>query len=115
LGSRDDSEVVVVDGAGGGVGDPAARGVGVGKHHRVGQIVRLTQELEFPLVLFERERARAGRRIPAPRRSIRDCLGKYYPIYSHDFFGAVRFDPATDYIVVGGEGGTLPESDWHTA
>ena len=30
---------------------------------------------------------------------------EYYPIYSHDYYGAVRFDPATDYIYVGGEGG----------
>ncbi len=30
---------------------------------------------------------------------------EYYPIYSHDNFGAVRFDPATDNILVGGEGG----------
>ncbi len=30
---------------------------------------------------------------------------EYYPIYSHDHFGAVRFDPVTDYILVGGEGG----------
>jgi hypothetical protein len=31
---------------------------------------------------------------------------EYYPIYSHDFYGAVRFDPTTDYILVGGEGST---------
>jgi hypothetical protein len=31
---------------------------------------------------------------------------EYYPIYSHDYFGAVRFDPATENIYVGGEGGT---------
>jgi len=30
---------------------------------------------------------------------------EYYPIYSHDYYGAVRFDPATDYIYIGGEGG----------
>jgi hypothetical protein len=30
---------------------------------------------------------------------------EYYPIYSHDHFGAVRFDPTNDYIYVGGEGG----------
>jgi hypothetical protein len=30
---------------------------------------------------------------------------EYYPIYSHDNYGAVRFDPSTDYIYVGGEGG----------
>jgi hypothetical protein len=29
---------------------------------------------------------------------------EYYPIYSHDHFGAVRFDPSTDNILVGGEG-----------
>jgi hypothetical protein len=30
---------------------------------------------------------------------------EYYPIYSHDHFGATRFDPTTDNIYVGGEGG----------
>lgn len=35
---------------------------------------------------------------------------EYYPIYSHDHFGAVRFDPATDNIYVGGEGG----EPWNT-
>ncbi|HXB73949.1 MAG TPA: TonB-dependent receptor [Candidatus Acidoferrales bacterium] len=30
---------------------------------------------------------------------------EYYPIYSHDHFGAVRFDPSTDNILIGGEGG----------
>jgi len=30
---------------------------------------------------------------------------EYYPIFSHDHYGAVRFDPATDNILVGGEGG----------
>ena len=30
---------------------------------------------------------------------------EYYPIYSHDHFGAVRFDPVTDNILIGGEGG----------
>lgn len=30
---------------------------------------------------------------------------EYYPIYSHNYYGAVRFDPTTDYIYVGGEGG----------
>jgi hypothetical protein len=30
---------------------------------------------------------------------------EYYPIYSHDNYGAVRFDPTTDYIYVGGENG----------
>ncbi len=35
---------------------------------------------------------------------------EYYPIYSHDHFGAVRFDPATDNILVGGEGGV----PWNT-
>jgi hypothetical protein len=35
---------------------------------------------------------------------------EYYPIYSHDHYGAVRFDPATDNILVGGEGG-IP---WNT-
>jgi hypothetical protein len=35
---------------------------------------------------------------------------EYYPIYSHDNYGAVRFDPATDDILVGGEGGV----PWNT-
>jgi hypothetical protein len=30
---------------------------------------------------------------------------EYYPIYSHDHYGAVRFDPATFNILVGGFGG----------
>ena len=30
---------------------------------------------------------------------------EYYPIYSHDHYGAVRFDPTTDFILVGGENG----------
>ncbi len=30
---------------------------------------------------------------------------EYYPIYSHDHYGAVRFDPVTHYIYVGGENG----------
>jgi len=30
---------------------------------------------------------------------------EYYPIYSHDHFGATRFDPSNDYIYIGGEGG----------
>ena len=30
---------------------------------------------------------------------------EYYPIYSHDHYGATRFDPTTDDIYVGGEGG----------
>ncbi len=30
---------------------------------------------------------------------------EYYPIFSHDHYGAVRFDPATDNILIGGEGG----------
>ncbi len=39
---------------------------------------------------------------------------EYYPIYAHDHFGAVRFDPATDNIYVGGEGG-IPWSAGATA
>jgi hypothetical protein len=35
---------------------------------------------------------------------------EYYPIYSHDYYGAVRFDPTTDNIYVGGEGGV----PWNT-
>jgi len=30
---------------------------------------------------------------------------EYYPIYSHDNYGAVRYDPASHNILVGGEGG----------
>jgi hypothetical protein len=30
---------------------------------------------------------------------------EYYPIFSHDHYGAVRFDPVTDNILIGGEGG----------
>jgi hypothetical protein len=30
---------------------------------------------------------------------------EYYPIFSHDHYGAVRFDPITDNILIGGEGG----------
>jgi Carboxypeptidase regulatory-like domain len=30
---------------------------------------------------------------------------EYYPIFSHDNYGAVRFDPTTDNILIGGEGG----------
>jgi hypothetical protein len=30
---------------------------------------------------------------------------EYYPIFSHDNYGAVRFDPATDNILIGGQGG----------
>jgi hypothetical protein len=29
---------------------------------------------------------------------------EYYPIFSHDNYGAVRFDPATDNILIGGQG-----------
>ncbi len=39
---------------------------------------------------------------------------EYYPIYSHDNYGAVRFDPATDNIYVGGEGG-VPENAYSSA
>jgi len=31
---------------------------------------------------------------------------EYYPIYSHDHYGANRFDPTTDLILIGCEGGT---------
>ena len=30
---------------------------------------------------------------------------EYYPIFSHDNYGAVRFDPGTKNILIGGEGG----------
>jgi hypothetical protein len=30
---------------------------------------------------------------------------EYYPIFSHAIYGAVRFDPATDNILIGGQGG----------
>jgi len=39
---------------------------------------------------------------------------EYYPIYTHDNYGAVRFDLATDNILVGGEGG-VPENTGATA
>ena len=31
---------------------------------------------------------------------------EYYPIFSHNWYGAVRYDPATHNILIGGEGGT---------
>jgi hypothetical protein len=31
---------------------------------------------------------------------------EYYPIYSHDWYGATRYDPATHNILIGGEGST---------
>jgi len=30
---------------------------------------------------------------------------EYYPIFSHNWYGAVRFDPSTDKVLIGGEGG----------
>jgi hypothetical protein len=39
---------------------------------------------------------------------------EYYPIYSHDNYGAVRYDPATYNILVGGEGG-IPSDTGATA
>jgi len=30
---------------------------------------------------------------------------EYYPIFAHDNYGAVRYDPATETILIGGEGG----------
>jgi len=38
---------------------------------------------------------------------------EYYPIFSHDHYGAVRFDPATDDILVGGEGGVPWDTGAH--
>jgi outer membrane receptor protein involved in Fe transport len=35
---------------------------------------------------------------------------EYYPIFSHDNYGAVRFDPSTESILIGGEGGV----PWNT-
>jgi hypothetical protein len=35
---------------------------------------------------------------------------EYYPIYSHDYFGAVRFDPSDGNILIGGENGV----PWNT-
>jgi hypothetical protein len=40
---------------------------------------------------------------------------EYYPIYSHDHYGAVRFDPATDNILVGGEGGIPSDTGAHAS
>jgi hypothetical protein len=31
---------------------------------------------------------------------------EYYPIFSHDNYGAVRYDPSTYTVLIGGEGGT---------
>jgi Carboxypeptidase regulatory-like domain len=39
---------------------------------------------------------------------------EYYPIYSHDFYGATRFDPSNDLIYVGGENG-IPGNALSTA
>ncbi len=39
---------------------------------------------------------------------------EYYPIYSHDNYGAVRFDPVTHFIYIGGEGG-VPNDAYSTA
>ncbi|MBV8898746.1 MAG: TonB-dependent receptor, partial [Verrucomicrobia bacterium] len=39
---------------------------------------------------------------------------EYYPIYSHDHYGAVRFDPMTKFIYVGGENG-VPEHAYASA
>jgi len=39
---------------------------------------------------------------------------EYYPILSHDHYGAVRFDPSTDNILIGGEGG-VPSDTGATA
>jgi len=44
-GTGDDTEAVVVDCAGRGVGHPAATAAGVGKRHRVGQAERLAHQL----------------------------------------------------------------------
>ena len=30
---------------------------------------------------------------------------EYYPIFAHDHYGAVRYDPATYTVLIGGEGG----------
>ena len=35
---------------------------------------------------------------------------EYYPIFSHDNYGAVRYDPSTFTVLIGGEGGT----PWNT-
>jgi len=35
---------------------------------------------------------------------------EYYPIFSHGNYGATRFDPTTDDILIGGEGGV----PWNT-
>jgi hypothetical protein len=38
---------------------------------------------------------------------------EYYPIYSHDHYGAVRYDPSTFNILVGGEGGVPWDTGAH--
>jgi len=38
---------------------------------------------------------------------------EYYPIYSHDHYGAVRYDPSTLNILIGGEGGVPWDTGAH--
>jgi Carboxypeptidase regulatory-like domain/TonB dependent receptor len=38
---------------------------------------------------------------------------EYYPILSHDHYGAVRYDPATYSILIGGEGGVPGDTGAH--
>jgi hypothetical protein len=40
---------------------------------------------------------------------------EYYPIYSHDHYGAVRYDPATSNILIGGEGGVPWDTGAHAS
>ncbi len=40
---------------------------------------------------------------------------EYYPIYSHDHYGAVRYDPTTYNILVGGEGGVPWDTGAHVS
>jgi hypothetical protein len=40
---------------------------------------------------------------------------EYYPIYSHDHYGAVRYDPATFNILIGGEGGVPWDTGAHAS
>jgi hypothetical protein len=39
---------------------------------------------------------------------------EYYPIFSHDHYGATRFDPVTDNILIGGEGNVPWDTGAHS-
>src|SRR5205807_351536 len=54
-GVADYRESIIVDGACGGVVDPAAGAARVGKGHCVGQVESFTHQLELDFAFFERE------------------------------------------------------------